>query len=347
MKHRYSAFNMASVFILGAGASHFAEYPLARELWPFIRDNCTNEVMAQRRAREVTDAMGSVLEEASDLELLFTTLDLARGGAGPAELKDLDWRDLRPKVMGMIADAFQGYHYRFQSRLRERDAPQRAVLDRWASRVRNGDTILTFNWDLLHERALWDAGKWHYADGYGFACADAPGGCRSGVKVLKLHGSVNWGQRDEQDCEPSIEYKADFFPTARDGDDIYRRAAGQWNDGRYLITPSYLKDLSSNRLLLGLWTQVFDILSAVECVTVIGFQLHPADALARQLIACALTKNDRPFRIRIVAPAGGADHWDEFCDGIGRGCERIRMKFEDWVMQAGVASTSSSLDSHG
>jgi hypothetical protein len=247
---------MAHVFILGAGASRFAGYPLGLELWAFIRDTTTGDVIAKESAKAVTDLIERVLEvvppreyDRPDLEQLFTLLDLAEAGTAPLDLRGPDWHNVRPKVIRMIANAFQWHERQLQNRLRDRRDPAIVVLDKWASRVHEGDTIVTFNWDLLHEAALWRREKWHYADGYGFVCGDAPSGCRSGVKVLKLHGSVNWGQRDEQDCEPAIEYKADFFHSACDGDGIYLRGAGQWNEGRYLIIPSYLKDVSSNRYL--------------------------------------------------------------------------------------------------
>lgn len=269
-----------------------------------------------------------------DLEQLFTFLDLAEAGTEPLQLVKIDWQSIRPKLMGMIANAFQWHEYQLQARLRkEKSDPAAVVLDAWASRLHVGDTIVTFNWDLLHEAALFRLGKWHYSDGYGFTCGDAPSGCTSGLIVLKLHGSVNWGQRDEQDCNPAIEHKADFFPGAQDDHSVYLRGAGQWNEGRYMIIPSYLKDLSTNRLLLSLWNQAFDALSTAEHVTVVGFQLHPADALARQLLGLALTRNSNSFGLQVVSPDGGVDHWPDFCEGIGRPCERIRRMFEEWVLE--------------
>jgi hypothetical protein len=341
---------MARVLILGAGASRFAGYPLGLELWAFIRDTGTGERMAKERAEAVIDAIERVLQvlpprefDRPDLEQLFTLLDLAEAGTEPLKLAKIDWPSLRPKLMGMIANAFQWHQYQLQVRLREKGDPVEVVLDAWASRLRARDTIVTFNWDLLHEAALFRRGKWHYSDGYGFACGDAPSGYRSGLKVLKLHGSVNWGQRDEQDCNPAIEHKADFFLGAQDDHSVYLRGAGQWNEGRYMIIPSYLKDLSSNRLLLNLWNQAFDALSAAERVTVVGFQLHPADALARQLLGCALTRNPNSFALQVVSPAGGVDHWATFCDGIGRRLERIRMTFEDWVLEDGEAALTTPI----
>jgi len=238
-------------------------------------------------------------------------------------------------VMGTIADVFQSHQHQLRDQLRDVSCKAAKVLDAWVSRVHEGDTIITFNWDLLNEAALWHREKWHYADGYGFTSRGAPSGCCSRVKVLKLHGSVNWAQSDEQDCEPAIQYRRDFFPRAPANDlDDYWRTAEELNDGRNLIVPSYLKDLSSNRLLLKLWNQASDALSTAEQVTVVGFRLHPADALARQLLGCAMERNPNSFPIRIVSPQGGADdHWDEFCRRIGRDCHRVRLKFEEWVLQ--------------
>lgn len=329
---------MARAFILGAGASKFAGFPLALELWPFVRDLSGGHVQAETRRGEVTVALEQILQQVvppaeqdrPNLEELFTLLDLADMGTAPLELLHTDWKDLRPKLMGMIADAFQWHQYNL--RKDQRGFPKiEKVLKDWATVPVAGDTLITFNWDLLHEYALWTAKKWHYADGYGFPCEDAPKGIHSPVTILKLHGSVNWAQRDEMDVCPSIEHKADFFPFSIDDHDIYMKAAGQWNEGRNLITPSYLKDLTSNRLLLTLWNQAYDALSAATGVTVIGFQLHPADAPARQLIGSALLRNKNVSTVLVVSPSDGTDNWDSFCLSIGKIRKKIRMKFEDWV----------------
>lgn len=59
----------------------------------------------------------------------------------------------------------------------------RAPIERWAATVRDSDTVLTFNYDTLAERALSEAGKqWHHGTRDG----------ESGVLVCKLHGSIDW-----------------------------------------------------------------------------------------------------------------------------------------------------------
>lgn len=161
----------------------------------------------------------------------------------------------------MIADAFRWHQYSVKQDL-SRTGGLGTTLKAWTGFLRPGDTIITFNWDLLHEAALFDAKKWHYSNGYGFHCGDAPKGATSPTLLLKLRGSVNWSQSDEKDCQPSIEYKADFFPLSFDDHGkTYFKAAGKSNEGRYLIIPSFFKDLSSNQLLMNLWNQAQDALA--------------------------------------------------------------------------------------
>lgn len=331
---------MPRVFILGAGASRFAGYPLASGLWPFIRDTEPIVSHAKERATFVTEAMNTILEvfppdtpNQPNLEHLFTQLDLAGEGRGITSLKDVDWPRLRPQIMGMISWAFQWHQHEIQRQIHEGKSTIVQVLDKWATVIRKGDTLITFNWDLLHEAALWRRKSWHYADGYGFRCQDASKRVRSGVRILKLHGSVNWSQRDEQDCEPSIEHKGDFFPVSQDGPETYRKRRGQRNEGRNLIIPSYLKDLSSNALLLRLWNQASDALIRADELIVVGFHLHRADALARHLVASALLRNTNRFDVRVITPGVGSDNWETFCSGIGRKRRLIRKPFEEWILE--------------
>ena len=212
-------------------------------------------------------------------------------------------------------------------------------MDRWARLLHAGDIIVTFNWDLLHERALWDARKWHFADGYGFNCEDAPADARSDIKILKVHGSVNWAQSDEWDCEPSVEHKADFFPGAMDDHSkTYMKSAGQSNEGKYLVVPSFLKDLSSNRLILKIWNQAQDAIAGADELVVIGYSLHPADAPSRQLFGSALLRNDKISKVFYVRPGHSVDYWDEFCLSVGKYRKPIAKTFEEWVQDPTLPS---------
>jgi hypothetical protein len=267
-----------------------------------------------------------------DLEQLFTLLDLAALGVKPLLLSQVNWSDVRSRLMGMITWAFLRHEDKFQDEISSASVAGGSVFKKWTSFLARDDTIITFNWDIAHEAALWRCGKWHYADGYGFACEGAPDGVSSAIKVLKLHGSVNWAQGDKDDCEPSIEHRASFFRGATDPSGPHTKSAS-WNQGRNLIVPTYLKDITNSRLLLKLWIQAGEALSKANEVTVIGLSLHPADAMARFLIASALQKNPNDFTVQVVSP-DGLGHWDEFCDSIRRPRSLIRKRFEEWVLRA-------------
>jgi hypothetical protein len=144
---------------------------------------------------------------------------------------------------------------------------------------------------------------------------------------------VNWAQANEFDSVPSIEHKTTFFSGASGDHDIYLKAAGQWNEGRNLIIPSYLKDITGNRLLLNVWNQAFDALTKATEVVAIGFQLHPADAQARQLLATSLLRNQRLAQVSLIAPPDGPDYWNSFCVTLGKRRKPIRKYFEEWILE--------------
>jgi hypothetical protein len=226
---------MKRVFVLGAGASAFAGYPLALDLWQFLQRSEGGDSVAQRARSAVVAMIERVLrvnppqeDGRVDLEKLLSLLDLAHRGTGAHEFKIEDWPQIKLQIMKMISDAFLWHEYQFQAeivagRLRETVCGAEpfglglnreqalSTLKNWTELLEPGDTIITFNWDILHESALWRAGKWHFSDGYGFTVRDAPKDTHSPVKILKLHGSVNWAQDSDDDLAPEIEHKATFF----------------------------------------------------------------------------------------------------------------------------------------
>lgn len=134
---------MARVFILGAGASKFAGYPLGLELWSFIRDSSFFDEIDKRAANSVREERERILNvippeeyDRPNIEELFTLLDLAdRGTTGIVGLRHSTWRLLRPKVMRMISWAFRWH----EPELRDRDVA--FVLQKWTDFLQEGDTI--------------------------------------------------------------------------------------------------------------------------------------------------------------------------------------------------------------
>lgn len=217
---------MARVYVLGAGASRFAGFPLASDLWSFIQASRLRESSGNELREGIVAEIGRILEVfplkrrgQPDLEVLFTLLDFTAIAPYVLQLPNTDWATLKLEVIGTIVNSFLARHFDLNKSLGKIEK----VLGKWAERVSPGDAIVSFNWDLVQEVALWPAKKFHYSDGYGFEDRPDDEGLTLGppprvgpsqVKLYKLHGSVNWVQEDGAE-EPSILRLADFFDGGR------------------------------------------------------------------------------------------------------------------------------------
>ncbi len=113
-----------------------------------------------------------------DFESILADLMTAAPGSRAANLGVT-----RPYLLSDLKEALRDH---FDS-IRSAPAP---LYDNFARVLRQGDLVITFNYDLGVERALRAAGLWDIRTGYGFSieAAEQP----SLVGVLKLHGSTNW-----------------------------------------------------------------------------------------------------------------------------------------------------------
>lgn len=67
-------------------------------------------------------------------------------------------------------------------------------------KINDGDALITFNWDTLLDRALYESDKWFIEDGYNLefkgifrdGWENGYNNKKSKVSLLKLHGSTNW-----------------------------------------------------------------------------------------------------------------------------------------------------------
>jgi hypothetical protein len=170
-----------NTYVLGAGASHHAGYPLAdalgNELYDWVHKNWPEGASWRGYIEELHRLYGGL----ADLEGTLTELDDCPSGSRAATLT----KDHRANMGGAVRFCISEF---FDS-IRQRPTP---LYDAWARGcVQRDDVIITFNYDLACERALRTAGHWEISNGYGFPLRTGATH-RSEVKVLKLHGSTNW-----------------------------------------------------------------------------------------------------------------------------------------------------------
>jgi hypothetical protein len=171
-----------TTYVLGAGASHHAGYPLAGDLggdlvaWLARNPNLVNE-MYGTNIKELHKLYGGLRE----LERILTELEDCASGSRAATMDVADRRCLIKNMRIMIPEFFRSL------RQKPADLYERLVRER----IQPGDVVITLNYDLALERELKRAGLWEISDGYGFPMGiDAIP--HSAVAVLKLHGSANW-----------------------------------------------------------------------------------------------------------------------------------------------------------
>lgn len=298
------------VFILGAGFSCDAGYPLTNKLMVELDDYVQNDEQGQKykhpwelfkKWQDQQIALGGRQADicaTQNPEYILTYLDIAI-----MAVHDIDENAVAPEetVRFSLQQVMSRY---FDSRhFRDRDT-EPAHGDKYSeffnSYIQDDDVIITFNYDTLAERFLLGFGKWCPGDGYGFrpnlereslrASISKP---TSTVKILKLHGSVGWHSggyfpRDEVTLTNSLLV----------GFGLMDDTGSNWDDASNpaLLAPSFVKTFKHMELY-NLWSQAAQALRDAEDVVIIGYSLPEADGAAVALVTGALRHRKTPVLV--------------------------------------------------
>lgn len=170
-----------TVYVLGAGASRHAGYPLASQMatelfaWMLKSPNA-DYCSAAKGLAERFGPSPNIEDVITELQAQIRTLE---SGSEEDRLERTLLAHWRGSLVHAVREWFREIH--------ERPASGYAAFANGI--VRPGDVVVTFNYDDSMERELRRAGKWDIHRGYGFPVGD---GGQSPTLVLKLHGSINW-----------------------------------------------------------------------------------------------------------------------------------------------------------
>ena len=170
-----------------------------------------------------------------------------------------------------------------------------SLLGHFVNGLADGDSIVTFNYDLVLDAELWRQRLWQPTDGYGITFPNLAAvtgyDFESSLRLLKLHGSLNWQRALPDPFPPALELRLryddgrpvfpgppldalDQLPFAYEG----AHDAGGW------MMPSYVKRFDLPEIL-NVWRQAFEALRCAEEIVVIGYSLPAADSAASVLLA--------------------------------------------------------------
>ena len=323
------------IFVLGAGFSCAAGLPVAHDLW--------REVL--RRAEKLSGRAGKFLDDLQmyiefrkdcdglsltpdevDFENFLAFLDIEHHlGLRGSDTWSADGNEAQVVVKMLIAQI-----------LTERMPPKERIPNlylRFAEALRPGDYVLTFNYDVVLERALEVVGKpfrlfpQRFKKVHsGYAEGDT---AMEEVVVLKLHGSIDWFDRkayrelEEAYLHEGVSSRPEHpvftnvneltvvpllegprFPNdplremhrVHNVERLYRKPI-LFHATPWLLNPSSAKILYSGKLK-DFWWGLGDMGCVNFGLSIIGFSMPPQDDYARQVLY-RLVKNYQ------------SEHWDK------------------------------------
>lgn len=372
---------MGRVVVLGAGFSKaVAGCPLADELFELIFQEAIDEkdetrdqwARDRRRFLKVVYHLGGQTEPlvgvvTRDGTRIETFKDLP--GFHPINIEYLctilDLNIERPYVPKGIGVDLQGcpipfmkgitvedlksarsiiHHYLVRLLSPDRVKPDRHLFHRALSFVEPGDVIITFNYDVLAEQALWKRKLWNPVDGYGLGqlgqieeheYLDASNLPETKVPVIKLHGSVNWLYRDDflnarkiEICTTSLKTSDPLF------EGLEVKAQHPPYESTYplpshVVLPTFMKSFEY-RWELQLVRQAADAISGAKEIFILGYSLPEADAMANLIF----DQIPRDARILIVDPGDPKSLAERLCEKYGLDPDNIideKSGVETWV----------------
>ena len=324
------------VLFLGAGASVRAGYPLASNLLSAVEVTAEQGHLGIRNAWKAwktfrdraTGPLALALNHKNP-EVVLSQIDLLVTAKGPladhfkegltdpafdklfadepvpddyfktpADKEIWPVTEARYRIIDCIEDFFRERHF-IDSVAGNRE--HRDYLREYLSQLREGDLVITLNWDSTAERSLAELGEWNPFDGYGFKRRDLllnsgisgqplPDGCteeKSTVKVLKMHGSVGWHLTEDRRIYFSNHYFLNYFDFRYNGEPIplFDPLAPEFGPDRrrVLAYPSFLKRLEGVEMQ-SLWHQAARALESAGTVKFVGCSLPESDLAIRVLL---------------------------------------------------------------
>jgi hypothetical protein len=157
----------------------------------------------------------------------------------------------------------------------------RSRVTKFAEVLRPGDVVITFNWDLLVEEALYDLKKeWKYELRDGVIC------------ILKPHGSLDWYDSKEASIAPDL-----VFPLNQKFRRILVfkrfRPPRVPNPVVPVILPPVINKKIVYKELQSIWRGAWLALRHAPEIYVIGYSLPPEDLHARFTIRSAIRANEK------------------------------------------------------
>lgn len=283
----------ARVFLLGAGASKACGLPLTNELLPTVLPALRTKSL-RRRTTDFLKYLYPYFESRwrnyPNLEELLSLMDVyvefsskvkSSHKFDPGEVKELK-NDLLGAITASLSEKTESIKI------------QNTQLFRLAKLLEPGDAVVTFNWDLLVEKALTElAVDWSYELK------------NHKIALLKPHGSIDWFDSDTTKIKASL-----TSPVIPDIGKL--RVFQKFRMPRVSspITPVIVPPLMQKKWKYDefdrIWRSTWRAFRKANDIHIIGFSLPPEDLHVRFVMRSAIRINEQtrtgPLRVTVINP---------------------------------------------
>jgi hypothetical protein len=311
MRHR-------RVFIIGAGVSASCGIPVAKDIF---RETVTEwQEHAPDEAGQVHDLLrylypGFDEDEANypNIEDFFNQLEMAQRFNSEGFIRSSVWGVQKlENVKNLALNAVAQYIWHV---LNENDGDTEEYIRRFVKDfVHEGDTIITFNWDITIERAI----KYHPTI-QSVRGTYSRSGKNDGLVLLKPHGSIGWQTRTEVHPKGSMSLGA------------------QLSDVPPLIVPPLADKNFTSPILRRSWIGVFHAISNASQLLILGYSLPREDQFARFVLRRAIRNNavkmgkKKNSRLNVSVVNPDIKLQAVYSSLLGKHFKFIPKKFEDFV----------------
>lgn len=298
-----------TVIFLGAGASKADGAPLQRELFKSYFKACEDEklndnfdIKHSKVKRLVDQYFKNFFDFSDDFDYrnaTFPTFEEALGILDLAIERNEKYRselgNLYKYRTALIFSMAQAIQYKIEaSKTGIQGESHTKLIDNLKEKILDGNiTFISTNYDIILDNVL--ACKFEDVD-YGFYPSEDLNNIENGVKLLKIHGSLNWKYCPV--CK-HIEAKSGQKVTLSIVDNPGAVKCNNCNaDAQYIIVPpTYYKDMG-NVYLANIWNNAEKSLREAEHIVFSGYSLPSADMHIKYLLKRAELNRDKGCKFK-------------------------------------------------
>lgn len=181
---------------------------------------------------------------------------------------------------------------------KSKQAESSNLLKSFINTLKNGDVIITFNWDNLIERSLFEQKK-----RINFKKRDG-----ASVTVLKLHGSINWqiiSDSHRLTSPNSVVWLYDG-KICHTKDYTFYDLWDSLDQYPFIVPPVASKHPSANSFLKEIWWEAFNALVEAKQIVIIGYSIPDDDLQSRVLLRVGIMK---PYLVIDPNPEVGGKYY--------------------------------------